>query len=135
MSVSVHKRTSAALRIASDVRSASEIASLIGITPTRQYEKGDIVSRKSPASPRRRNSMWMIESDLPESTEIEDHIRSLCDKIQSRSQALDTLRSNCTIDIFCGYFSESGQAGFTLSNEVIGRVAALGFDLIFDVYP
>jgi hypothetical protein len=79
--------------------------------------------------------MWMIESDLPESAELEDHIRSLCDKVQSRSQALDTLRADCDVDIFCGYFSESGQAGFGLSNEVLSRVVGLGLDLIFDVYP
>ena len=79
--------------------------------------------------------MWMLESDLSDSAEIEDHIRSLCDKIKSHSQALDTLRSDCAMDIFCGYFSESGQAGFTLSNELISRVAGLGLDLIFDVYP
>jgi hypothetical protein len=117
------------------VRSAGEITAVIGISPTREYEKGDIISRKSPKPVRRQNSMWMIESGLPESADIEDHILSLCDKIQPCSEALNSLRSDCDVDIFCGYFSESGQAGFSLSNQVLGRVVSLGLDLIFDVYP
>jgi Domain of unknown function (DUF4279) len=129
------KRACASLRISSQARSAAQVTKIIGLPPTSFYEKGDLVSRKSQTPGYRQNSMWILESDLPADAMLDDHVDSICCLVELRSVALKTLRRDCSIDVFCGFFSDSEQAGFMLSKETIRKLAALEVDLIFDVYP
>ena len=129
------KRASASLRISSRVRSASEITGLMGIPPSRVYEKGDLVSVKSPQPTYRQDTMWILASGLRESDSLDDHVASICRLIKEHRSEFDQLRSDCDVDVFCGFFSDSGQAGFGLSSETLEEIGKLQVDLIFDVYP
>jgi hypothetical protein len=103
--------------------------------PTSSYEKGDAVSSRSSMPARRTNSTWIKSSGLPQSASLDDHLAELCRFMEAHLHKLEKLRSNCDIDIFCGFFSDTGQATFVLSNKTLKRIGALSVDVILDVYP
>jgi hypothetical protein len=39
------------------------------------------------------------------------------------------------IEIFCGIFTvQDGQGGFAIDSRLLGRMAEVGIDLVFDIY-
>jgi hypothetical protein len=124
----------ASLRISSKTLTAADITTTLGIEPTRQHEKGTPFSSRNPRSRLREASSWLLESDLSRSEPLEAHLEKLATLIEEKISQLKYLMTACQIDIFCGLFSESGQAGCVLNSLVIKRLAVLPIDIVFDCY-
>jgi len=108
----------ATLRIFGDLGDLDVISSGLGLCPTRSYHKGE---RKFPHRadvwPR---DGWLYQPPVDESRPLEEHIMALWDRLRPHMAFLKSLRAMHQVDIFCGYRSNSGTAGFEVSHKCLG---------------
>lgn len=79
--------------------------------------------------------VWVLQSSLPQDRGMEEHLAVLLEFAESRADALRALLPDCRMDIFCGFSSGSGQGGFSLSPQLLRRLADLPLTLGLDLYP
>lgn len=133
METQVEKSFEAALRVSSRQRSASDIASLLGLKPSRSVERGTYKTANG-GDAYREESRWIFDSTLADTSSIEEHIGHLLKIIEDSRSSLQRLPKDCEIDIWCTVSSDSGFAGFCFDKELIKRAAAASVDVIFSVY-
>jgi hypothetical protein len=124
----------ATLRVFSETLSHEDIGAMLGLKASRTYARGEPVSNRV-TSRKRREWVWLFESQLPTSLDLDEHLKWLLDVIEAKLPVLKTLSANCRIDLFCGFGSESGQGGITLDSVILKRIANLGVNLSVDLYP
>ena len=129
------KRTTLDFRISTRHRSVAEISAILCAEPTDSADRGTPYSARTPASPLRDASVWLMGSQLPAESVPEEHFRSLLDFLRAKREALDVLRGDCEMDICCGFASETGQGGFVLAHEMLMEIGQLGLDIEIDLYP
>jgi hypothetical protein len=79
--------------------------------------------------------MWSRESGLDRSSPLDEHIEELVAFAETNSETIDSLRTECDIDIFCGLFSgDDAQGGFTIEPTLSARLAELRLPVSIDIY-
>ena len=126
-------KSSATLRINSASLTAAAITDILGIAPSKSYEKGDLVSARSPKPIYRQSAMWQWSSQLGETSSINEHLGAICKLLDEKKDKIQFLK-NCQLDIFCGVFSDSEQIGFDLDHQTILALSVYPIDLVFDAY-
>jgi len=105
---------SATLRIfGDDIGDFKEISDELGLEPSHTHKKGEPRSKKIPTP--WNFDMWMYESPVPEDRPLDEHIQMLWNTIKTHKDFLISLKEKFTVDVFCGYRSNSGTAGFKVS--------------------
>jgi hypothetical protein len=99
---------SAGLRIFGTIPNLDEISQNLGLTPTHVHRSGE--SRQPSAGPYL-HDMWIYEAPVEESQPLHVHIDALWVAIRDRKQYLLDLKQITTVDVFCGYRSNSDTAG------------------------
>lgn len=128
--------TSACIRISSLEVDPTFISTALGLAPTRQHLRGELRSPRNPNSSIFEQSVWVLESALPDNADLADHISSLVSVLESRKHQLNEIARRTTgIDLFCMFSSENGQGSTQFTPVLLGRVAALNVDLTIDLYP
>jgi hypothetical protein len=61
--------------------------------------------------------MWSYTAPVPEDRPLDVHIQTLWNHIKSNTDYLLQLKDRLTVDVFCGYRSNCGSAGFEVSHE------------------
>ena len=122
------------LRIASRMRSVLDITRVIGVSPSKSCEKGELISKKSRAPRYREESLWFVASGLPLSAPIEEHLLKIAEFIDNHLPALQLLSAECDIGIYCCFTIYKGQGGFVLDNEILQRFLRLPIDLWIDLF-
>ncbi len=123
---------SAALRIADVPNLHSAISRRLEVEPTRCHVAGDLAA----AATGRRwpNSVWVLESPLPESARLNDHLRWLCPLLTTHRDFLRSLvESGAAVDVFCGYRSTAENAGFEIEPDVLEALSRAGCRLSVSV--
>jgi hypothetical protein len=100
---------SATLRIFGEISSLEEISAGLDLQPSRTHRKGD---KKGPRSPGFRHDMWSYSPTLDKSEPLAKHIDVLWEKLKPHKEYLLGLKTSVTVDVFLGYRSNSGTAGF-----------------------
>lgn len=124
----------ASLVLHSETRPASEVSAVLGLEPTRSFEKGDAMPRGRV----RRTSGWIL--DAPESEDPADdansysRLESLARVLHGTGPALELLREHWDTSISYGGFSDSGQGGFFFPAETMAQLGALGCSWTGTVY-
>jgi hypothetical protein len=77
--------------------------------------------------------MWQIESALPESRTLEEHISSVLSAIQCSGDVWERVTANLSRDVFCGVFVESQSSGVSLSVAVLREVVQKGLSIEVDL--
>lgn len=103
---------SATLRIFGRIADFDEISAMLGLQPTHAHHRGD---RKGPRSPAYKHDMWAYEVPVAEERPLDVHIQTLWSQIKAHKAYLLRLKDRCSVDVFCGYRSSSGTAGFEVS--------------------
>ncbi len=75
--------------------------------------------------------MWSYDAPVAEDRPLDIHIRTLWSHIRGHKDFLMRLKDHCTVDVFCGYRSNSGTAGFEVSAKSLEMFVAL--DIPFGV--
>ncbi|MCU1641386.1 MAG: hypothetical protein JWN03_1661 [Nocardia sp.] len=129
------KWSTGSIRICSETVSASEISARLGITADRQFERGSLMSPRNPASARRKSSVWIRQSGLTNDSDLADHVRALVGLVGGCREELARLSVDCEMDLFLGFGSGNGQGGCVLPGGLVADLAALGLDIVLDLYP
>ncbi len=101
----------ATLRIFGEGLDHEAITATLGLDPTHTHKQGDMVSRRSTYE----NDMWSYTAPLERIQPLEEHIQDLWERVKDHKAYLLELKKNYTVDVFCGYRSDSSTAGFDVS--------------------
>src|SRR6267142_6354769 len=126
-----HRRVgsfASAMRICSFKRSAAEIATLLPFPPSRLVERGPD-QKKEP-----KDSRWILDSPLPDTVSVEEHIQYFVNLLETNSKGLRNLPRDCEIDIWCTISSTTEFNGFSLDRTLLKRLTTANVELIFGVY-
>jgi hypothetical protein len=130
------KHTGASLRISTEEINTDFISSALQTPPTVQHLKGEHRSKRNPKSSVFEESIWIYRSPLPDSAELHEHIENLLDLLESKHDALGSIRSRVSvIDIFCMFGSENGQGSMELDPPLLQRLVKQQISLTLDLYP
>ena len=125
---------SSAVRITSATATAAEISEAVGMKPTRAYERGTSASPRNPKSRRRDRLVWLVESDVPEESSLEDHLRwavHLPGQIRARGTSLPEDWSG---DIHIAWSPKESQEGVHPKGELLAALGETSFNPLLSVY-
>ena len=122
---------SATLRIHGTNLPFDEISQALGVDPTHQHKAGE---RPRPSARPYADDAWQFTAPVAEDSELTEHLRSLWRTVQLHVAFLTALNAN--VDVFCGYRSNNGAAGFSVEADAPEIFAALnvpfGISVIVD---
>lgn len=124
-------------RLSSDSLDPNVVTGQLGLTPTNAFAKGEMSppGRVTGRSFIHRTGGWRLESPLPRSAELDDHLRALLDLLSAKAPIIRGYKDQAfTVDFFCGLFLNSFNERLELPPETLARVAALGATLSLDIY-
>jgi hypothetical protein len=128
------KWTRASFGVYGDAFDPGEINALLDVEPSRVFLKGDLIGPRS-GDRRRRHSAWLLNSPLSENVPMELDLAWLLDILEPRRDQVQALAQKYKVIFFCGFSSENGQGGFTITSAMLARLAKLGIDFSLDLYP
>jgi hypothetical protein len=124
--------------VGEEVRPA-ELSARLGITPDKAATMGD----PHPRRPERRypRGFWVVDSPLPPSAPLEDHLTVLLDRLEPHRDALDASRIAwaayvgflCTLSSDL-HSSDNLSCNLSLPPDLLRRVTALGAHLDISFY-
>jgi hypothetical protein len=97
-----------------------EITSRLGVTPTHQHREGERGRPKARPYP---TDAWHFTAPLSEEEELTNHLRALWKLVEPHVDYLLSL--NAKVDVFCGYRSNNGSAGFQVESDALEIFSAL----------
>jgi hypothetical protein len=131
----------AAFRIIGDELDPDYINSLLKINPDHAHKKGETNNRKSKSGkvivgPAYKTGVWTINSTLPETSSLEEHLLSLIGKLQPVGEKIRHLsEEGFRVDIYCGYFLKHGfQGGFEIGTDIMETLSKMGIKLSVSVH-
>ncbi|MET8853621.1 DUF4279 domain-containing protein [Amycolatopsis sp. NPDC004625] len=126
-------QTGATFRLTGDHdRSAASVTRLLDLEPSHIFEAGDRVGHRSGAI--RRESLWLLSSDLPPDSELADHLHWLLDRLEPKADTLWQLTSQGYVaDWFCLAASQATEHAIELDRRLLRRLLAMPGDLLLDV--
>ena len=111
-------RFRASLRIFGIIDDLDEISRGLGLIPTKTHRRGD------PKFPHRpdtwKEDAWFYEPPINRKRPLEEHILALWDRLRPHMEFLKTLKKTHRLDVFCGYRSDCGTAGFEVGHKCLG---------------
>jgi hypothetical protein len=123
----------ASLDVFSETISLGDLTAALG-SPSEGYDRGDLVSGRSPDGPKRERAGWILESKSGACI-LEDQIEELVVFAEEHRAAFDAFAPDLAARIFCGVFSgKDAQGGFTLEPGLLRRLADLDLPMVFDLY-
>jgi len=111
----------------------SVVTDALGLPPTRSHRKGDAMPRY-PERTRPRGS-WGLDSELPETATVEEHVAHLLDRIGASAPAIRRIVEDGAVgELYVSYFVPPGSATVLLHPDVLGRLNSLGLTLLLAIY-
>jgi hypothetical protein len=98
----------ATLRIFGTIPNLDEVSHALGLAPTHVHRRDEL---RHPSSRPYQHDMWIYEPPVKEGEPLHVHIDALWTAIRDRKQYLLDLKRTATVDVFCGYRSNSDTAG------------------------
>lgn len=105
---------SATLRVFGNSLDLEDISKTLNLLPTSIHRRGE---RKGPHSTAYNDDLWAYQAPVPEDWPLDIHIQTLWSHLKEHKAYLLDLKRNFTVDVFCGYRSNSGIAGFQVSAQ------------------
>lgn len=123
---------SVSLRFMGDDVNPDLITRLLRCRPTEARRKGDELPR--PYYMVAKTGSWIFRASRTDEQNLEEQISLLLDRMSDDLQVWATVTHNCQADLFCGVFLKAWNRGFSLSPELLKRVADRHLLLDFDIY-
>ena len=112
----------ATLRVHGEAIDFEEIGRNLDVRPTHQHRKGE---RRGPRSPGYRDDAWHYQPPIEESRPLSEHLMALWEVMRPHVVYLRSLKRRHTVDVFCGYRSNSQIAGFQVDHLCLELFTAL----------
>jgi hypothetical protein len=109
----------------------SSITSRLRLEPTEQWMKG---TRNERTHFERKFSRWSLESRLPRSSSLEDHVRDVLEQTRERAEEIQQVSKEYTAYMqLVGWF-HNDYPGFGLDGDIISGLAQLNIGIDCDFY-
>jgi hypothetical protein len=122
---------SATLRVHGANLPLDEITAQMGVRPTHEHRRGEIPRPNARPYP---TDAWHFTAPVDEEAELTVHLRTLWSAVEPHVEYLKSL--NAEVDVFCGYRSNNGSAGFQVEPDALQIFSALevpfGLSVIVD---
>jgi len=133
--MAVLNRTAASLRVGGDSLKPDEISSLLGVEPTLGQTKGQVFVGKNTGKERvAKSGMWSLKAESKEPGDIESQILALLEITTDDLSIWKNISNRYSIDIFCGFFMESGNEGIEISPKALKALGDRNIELAMDIY-
>ncbi len=110
--------------------SVAEISAVLGISPTDQRSKGQLLPGGRRAYQEHR---WYYHPDVPDCLDFETKLNRLLQQLPA--EKVQSLPGDCSVGINVAYYEyQDGPGGWHLDAETLSKLAALGADLDVDLY-
>lgn len=113
------------LRLGGNLPSLEELTQILGVTPTKFIQRGDVISKKrvQPVD------VWILDLvnfDSDSTTEERDNqMQKAATTLQKMSSSLAALdRTDCNADLYISTIREEDQGGLSLPPKLIATVAS-----------
>ncbi len=106
---------SATLRISGNIPDMEAITNTLKLVPTHTHKKGELSGLRTAYE----SDMWLYTVPVSEDEPLTTHLNTLWALLRPHKDYLIDLKNDLEIDIFCGYRSNSGTAGFEVSYEAL----------------
>lgn len=123
-------RARATLRIFGNIDNPHEITNTLSLQPTHVHRKGE---KRSACAEPYEHDMWMLTASLPREEPLEKHLLWLKEQLSPHREYLRNLARSYTVDIFCGYRTDSDQGGFDVSADALSLFTDLGIRLCVSI--
>src|SRR5262249_10956909 len=107
----------ATLRIFGDIGDFDAITNTLGVMPTHIHRRGE---KQRPGSLFSfEHDMWSYKAPVPEDRRLQVHLESLWRVVRPHVAYLKGLKERLNVDVFCGYRSNCGTAGFEVDHQAL----------------
>jgi hypothetical protein len=109
----------------------TEISRQLGCIPTRAHRRGDARHggvRLWPAG------AWLLSVSGRAPMEPDELVESLLSRVSASSAVWEQLNAQYKVSVSFGIFIANWNRGFALAPATVGRLAAIGVTLEFDIY-
>jgi len=133
--VDVPNEARVTFRVVSDDLDPKQITERMGLTADEQHRKGDLRRKGRNRDWYYPRGGWHLESQLPPTARVEDHLSHLLDRLEGTVDVIAKLiAEGYQVDFYIGYFSNQGQGGPLFSAELLRRLANFGAEVGLDIY-
>lgn len=110
----------------------AKITVVAGVEPSHAHRKGDRISPRTDAV--RNQGAWLLRIAVEKPKEPEEALIELLDSLPSDGVFWTNLIEVYEVRLSIGLSLQEWNRGFTLSADIVRRVAVLGISLDFDIY-
>lgn len=108
-----------------------QVSLITGVEPDDVWVRGETFSDTVPDA-RRRESRWILSSNLDRFASHRDHFERLLYKLEPIAHTLPALREHYRCGLGVSQFFYMDEPGFYLPDELIGRYRELGLEVAFE---
>lgn len=110
------------------------VTALTGITPSISWQIGELIDER--AALRHKQSGWRVESSLPPSAELGDHVKDVLARLRAGWAPLKGLAAQFGAEISCVLYVTygGGTPSVNLDKDTVARIADLTADIDIDLY-
>ena len=110
-----------------------EITQILGITPTRTWQRGTPIP-KSKGGVRKVNG-WSLESPLDSTRSPEEQVDAILNKVMPNAERFEKLPPKCELNLSCAIYAyDDSQRVFSFSSEAVKALAAIGAPISIAYY-
>jgi hypothetical protein len=131
----------ASFRIIDNDLDPEQISSLLGIKPDHSHRKGEPNNKRTKSGKviighPYKTGIWNINSNLPETSSLEEHLNSLLDRLEPVGDKIKQLSiEGYRVDFYCACFTEHEfQGGFDVGPDILERMGRMGIILGISTY-
>ena len=124
--------SNASLRVQGANLKPEEFTALVGVEPSHAHARGDVVSQR--VMRLRKEGLWMLDSLALPAAHPEEHVTDLLARLRQPELWLRAVQGS-HVDIICSLTVASDHEAFCLSPQTLGRLAELGIELGFEIWP
>lgn len=126
------ERTCAKLRIYYDEGTSQEITNILGLTPSKQRTKGEIITNSKGGSFQSKRTVWLYSTESEcSSLDLRDHLELLLSRLDHRIKDVQKLEG-VELGVNCVWWSK-GSGGPALASHQMKKLGELGLECSFDV--
>lgn len=108
-----------------------EITRLVGLRPSKTWRMGDLIEG---TIRRDAENGWRIDSGLPNSSSLEEHLDRLLTLLEDKKENIAALAESCYSEVSCIVYAIDYVPALTFEKEHLRRIVALGACIDIDLY-
>jgi len=109
-----------------------KITALLGIIPTKTWRVNDLVHPK--AGVRRKSNGWSLKSQLDQSADLDEHIKSIFEELQPSWQSLVEICKQYDAMISCTVYRYKLTPSIYFDKDIVRKTAELNAQIDVDLY-